>query len=109
MAEVLSEDEVRDRALSALAEEIETRGEGQARARATVAGTPLASPPTAARLERAGGEFLPRTTVEKILVEEELPIAPLFRPRSHFLAKERVKGLAPNLMGRFLLKNISIE
>jgi anaerobic selenocysteine-containing dehydrogenase len=39
--------------VSALAEEIETPGEGQVRALVTVAGNPLVSTPNAARLERA--------------------------------------------------------
>jgi anaerobic selenocysteine-containing dehydrogenase len=46
--------------VSALAEEIDTPGEGQVRALVTVAGNPLVSTPNAARLERAvaGLEFM---------------------------------------------------
>lgn len=43
--------------VSALAEEIDTPGEGRVRALATVAGNPLLSAPNAKRLERAVGEL----------------------------------------------------
>lgn len=46
---------------------------------------------------------------ESVLLEEEAAVVPLYRMRSWFLAKENVKGLTPNLLGRFLLRNVRVD
>jgi oligopeptide transport system substrate-binding protein len=57
----------------------------------------------------AAKRYAALSRAEALLVEKEAPVAPLYRPRQYFLAKEKVKGLAPNLLGRFLLRNVTIE
>ena len=72
--------------VSALAEEIETPGEGQVRALVTVAGNPLVSTPNAGRLERAVASLVYMVSVD-IYLNETTRHADVILPAPSPLAK----------------------